>query len=97
MSAVDGIGLPELRATLDRILEQLPEPATNARVRLWVDRSFTITGAGTVATGTLAAGTLAAGDRLELLGPERVHPVVIRGLQSRGEPYSTSVRCPGWR
>lgn len=89
VSAVDGTGLPELRATLDRILEQLPEPATNARVRLWVDRSFTITGAGTVATGTLAAGTLAAGDRLELLGPERVHPVVIRGLQSRGEPYST--------
>ena len=58
-------------------------------MRLWVDRSFTITGAGTVATGTLAAGTLAVGDRLELLGTERTRSVVIRGLQSRGEPYST--------
>ncbi len=89
VSAADGTGLAELRAALDRVLEQVPEPATTARVRLWVDRSFTITGAGTVATGTLAAGTLARGDRLELLGTERVRSVVIRGLQSRGEPYPT--------
>ena len=59
VSAVDGTGLTELRAALDRVLQQVPEPATTARVRLWVDRSFTITGAGTVVTGTLAAGTLA--------------------------------------
>ena len=89
VSAVDGTGLAELRAALDRVLDQVPEPAPNARVRLWVDRSFTITGAGTVATGTLAAGTLAVGDRLELLGTERTRSVVIRGLQSRGEPHST--------
>jgi selenocysteine-specific elongation factor len=87
VSAVDGTGLTELRATLDRVLAQVPAPATTARLRLWVDRSFTITGAGTVVTGTLAAGTLARGDRLDLLGAERVRPVVIRGLQSRGEPY----------
>lgn len=54
-SAVDGTGLAELRATLDRVLGQLPAPDTTARVRLWVDRSFTITGAGTVVTGTLTA------------------------------------------
>jgi selenocysteine-specific elongation factor len=89
VSAVDGTGLTELRAALDRVLEQVPAPATSPRVRLWVDRSFTITGAGTVVTGTLAAGTLARGDRLDLLGPERVLSVVIRGLQSRGEPYPT--------
>jgi selenocysteine-specific elongation factor len=89
VSAIDGTGLAELRAALDRVLDEVPDPETNARVRLWVDRSFTITGAGTVATGTLAAGTLTGGDRLELFGAERVRSVVIRGLQSRGEPYST--------
>jgi len=89
VSAVDGTGLTELRGALDCVLEQVPEPETSARVRLWVDRSFTITGAGTVVTGTLAAGTLARGDRLDLLGPERMRSVVIRGLQSRGEPYPT--------
>ncbi|MEM6110025.1 selenocysteine-specific translation elongation factor [Mycobacterium sp. 050272] len=87
VSAVDGTGLIELRATLDRVLGQLPAPETTARVRLWVDRSFTITGAGTVVTGTLAAGTLARGDRLNVLDANQPQSVVIRGLQSRGEPY----------
>ena len=89
VSAVDGTGLGELREVLDGVLAEVPEPAIATRVRLWVDRAFTITGAGTVATGTLAAGTLAGGDRLELLGAERARSVVVRGLQSRGEPYST--------
>jgi selenocysteine-specific elongation factor len=89
VSAVDGTGLAELRSTLDHVLEQLPAPETNTRVRLWVDRSFTITGAGTVVTGTLAAGTVARGDRLDLLGANQPQSVVIRGLQSRGEPYPT--------
>ncbi len=88
VSAVDGSGLAELRAVLDRVLAQLPPPETTARLRLWVDRSFTITGAGTVVTGTLAAGALATGDRLDLLGAQRTRSVVIRGLESRGEPYS---------
>ncbi|MCV7410296.1 selenocysteine-specific translation elongation factor [Mycobacterium florentinum] len=89
VSAVAGTGLTELRATLDRVLGQLPGPETTARVRLWVDRSFTITGAGTVVTGTLAAGTVARGDRLDVLGADQPQSVVIRGLQSRGEPYPT--------
>ena len=87
VSAVDGTGLNELRAALDRVLAHLPEPETTARVRLWVDRSFTITGAGTVVTGTLAAGTLARGDELELIGSKELRSLVIRNLQSRGDPY----------
>jgi selenocysteine-specific elongation factor len=86
VSAVDGSGLPELRATLDDVLGAMPAPAATARVRLWVDRSFTITGAGTVVTGTLTAGTLADGDRLDLIG-RRPRETVIRGLESRGEPF----------
>ena len=89
VSAVDGTGITELTAALDRVLAQLPAPDTTARLRLWVDRSFTITGAGTVVTGTLAAGTLARGDRLDLVGGQRVRSVAVRGLQSRGEPYPT--------
>jgi selenocysteine-specific elongation factor len=89
VSTVDGTGLSELCTTLDSVLAQVPAPETTARLRLWVDRCFTITGAGTVVTGTLAAGTLAGGDKLQLLGAERARAVVIRGLQSRGEPYPT--------
>jgi selenocysteine-specific elongation factor len=56
---------------------------------LWVDRSFTITGSGTVVTGTLAAGTLTQGDRLQLLGHDGSRSVVVRGLQSRDTSYSS--------
>ncbi|WP_018602270.1 selenocysteine-specific translation elongation factor [Mycobacterium sp. 155] len=87
VSAVDGTGLSELRTTLDDVLSALPAPSATARVRLWVDRSFTITGSGTVVTGTLAAGTLAEGDRLQLIGRRRVREAVVRGLESRNQPY----------
>ncbi|NUP60189.1 MAG: selenocysteine-specific translation elongation factor [Pseudarthrobacter sp.] len=87
VSAVDGTGLGDLRATLDAVLAAVPAPATTGRVRLWVDRSFTITGSGTVVTGTLAAGTLAQGDRLQLLGHTGSRHVVVRGLQSRDTSY----------
>lgn len=89
VSAIDGTGLAELRTTLDGVLAQVPAPTTTGRVRLWVDRSFTITGSGTVVTGTLAAGTLAQGDRLELLGHLESRSVVVRGLQSRDTSYAS--------
>ena len=73
-------GLPELRSTLGRLVTELPAPTTDGRVRLWVDRSFTIRGAGTVVTGTLGAGSLSVGDTLQLGHRE----VRIRGLQSLG-------------
>ena len=65
-----------------------PSPTPRADVRLWVDRAFTIRGAGTVVTGTLPAGRLRVDDELELHGAD--HPprrVTVRGLQSLGEPH----------
>lgn len=88
VSAVAGTGLTDLRGALDDVLADLPAPPRHARVRLWVDRSFTITGAGTVVTGTLTAGTLSRGDTLELHNADRTGPVTVRGLQSRGETRS---------
>jgi selenocysteine-specific elongation factor len=85
VSAVDGTGLDDLRIALDQVLAEVPAPVTQDRLRLWVDRSFTIAGSGTVVTGTLAAGTISRGDTLELLGPHGTRQVGVRGLQSRGE------------
>jgi selenocysteine-specific elongation factor len=84
VSAVTGAGLDDLRAALDRLVARLPAPDLDAPVRLWVDRSFTIKGAGTVVTGTLGAGRLRSGDELELAANDR--PVRVRGLQSLGAP-----------
>ncbi|WP_344809711.1 selenocysteine-specific translation elongation factor [Microlunatus ginsengisoli] len=82
VSAVTGAGLPELRAALDALVAGLPSPPASDRVRLFVDRCFTIRGAGTVVTGTLAAGRLEVGEEIEIFpGGRRAR---IRGLQSLG-------------
>ncbi|GAB2671945.1 selenocysteine-specific translation elongation factor [Saccharopolyspora gloriosae] len=84
VSGRTGAGLGRLRAALCALAGRLPAPDSAAAVRLWIDRAFTIRGAGTVVTGTLAAGSLRTGDRL------RLHPggqdVAVRALHSLGEP-----------
>ncbi|ANS78665.1 Selenocysteine-specific translation elongation factor [Serinicoccus hydrothermalis] len=86
VSARTGEGLEDLRSLLDSCVAGMPVPPADAPVRLWVDRSFTVRGAGTVVTGTLPAGSVAAGDRLLLTSargsPRR--PVLVRGLQTLG-------------
>jgi selenocysteine-specific elongation factor len=84
VSSVTGAGLPELRAALARLAAALPVPDAAAPVRLWVDRSFSIRGSGTVITGTLPAGTVSTGQEL-LLTPS-MRPARIRGIESLNEP-----------
>ncbi|RAO28544.1 Selenocysteine-specific elongation factor [Micromonospora noduli] len=83
VSVLSGACLPELRGAVDRLAAQLPAPVVDDPVRLWVDRSFTVRGSGTVVTGTLGAGRLRVGDELELAGADE--PVRVRGLHSLGE------------
>lgn len=84
VSAVTGQGMGELRTRLDEVVAGARQPEATDRVRLWIDRSFTISGAGTIVTGTLAAGRIRPEDRLQLSGAERDGEVVVRGVQSRG-------------
>ena len=88
VSGTTGAGLDELRVALARLVAELPVPDPAADVRLWVDRAFTIRGAGTVLTGTLPAGRLAVGDEL-LLEPGG-RRVTVRGLQSLGRPVGSA-------
>jgi len=84
VSAVTGEGIPALREALDHLVTTAREPSPRERVRLWIDRSFSVTGAGTVVTGTLGGGTVSREDPLELCGQERGGEAVVRGLQSHG-------------
>jgi len=77
---VVGTDLNKVRAALVSLVDGLPPPDRDADVRLWVDRSFSVRGAGTVVTGTLTAGTIRVGDELEHAGRR----VTVRGLQSLG-------------
>ena len=79
-SSVTGDGLDELREALDQTLDAAGPPDDEGRARLWVDRVFTIKGAGTVVTGTLAGGGLQEGDEVEL-SPDEVK-ARVRSIQS---------------
>jgi selenocysteine-specific elongation factor len=66
VSAKTGQGLDELRAAIAVVCDGVEREAADRPTRLYVDRSFTLRGIGTVVTGTLRSGTLGAGDELRL-------------------------------
>lgn len=84
VSAVTGAGLDELRDALGELVQRLPPADPSARLRLWVDRSFSRRGAGTVVTGTLGAGRLAVGDVVTV--SRTGVSARVRALQSAGRP-----------
>ncbi|WAL39609.1 SelB C-terminal domain-containing protein [Brevibacterium sp. BRM-1] len=86
VAAPTGAGLADFTAALDTVLARAPQPDPRARLRLWIDRSFPISGAGTVVTGTLAAGSLAVGERLEIAAAGDLLTAEVRGLQSEDRP-----------
>ncbi len=79
VSALTGFGLDELRAALEARVAELPPPPEQ-RPRLWIDRAFTVAGAGTVVTGTLLGGSVSLDDRLTLFPGET--EVRVRSIQS---------------
>ncbi|HEX5995048.1 MAG TPA: selenocysteine-specific translation elongation factor [Jiangellales bacterium] len=89
VSARTGVGLARLRAALDDLVARLPASDASAPVRLWVDRSFSIRGAGLVVTGTLAAGTVRSGDTLELARTSG--RFVVREVQSLNQRVDEAV------
>ena len=82
VSAPTGEGIAALRQVLDEVLAAAPAPDEQAPVRLWVDRAFSVKGAGTVVTGTLAAGSLRVGDSLKVATAGGERDVEVRGLHS---------------
>lgn len=77
---VDDLGIEDLRAELDDLVDRTPAAADLRRPRLWVDRAFAARGAGTVVTGTLTGGQIRVDDELELR--PRGAAVRVRALQS---------------
>lgn len=89
VSAHTGEGLDHLRTRLDQMLATLPLPDPQAPARLWLDRVFTVRGAGTVATGTLVSGRIREGDLLRVARTGA--DVTVRGLQCLREPVPEAV------
>ncbi len=87
-SALTGEGLDDLRAALDAMVAAAPPAEQTGRVRQFVDRVFTIRGAGTVVTGTLTGGPLEVGREVEIYPTG--HRARVRGLQSHKRPLETA-------
>ena len=84
VSARTGSGMDELRTAIGALAARLPVPDPATDVRLWVDRAFTVRGAGTVVTGTLPAGRVRVDGELELVTADGMQRVSVRALQSLG-------------
>ena len=93
VSALTRDGLPELVTAIEGILDSTVQKRDLGRPRLPIDRSFTISGFGTVVTGTLIDGNLEVGEEMELVVSG--HPARIRGLQTHRQKVEVAV--PGTR
>lgn len=93
VSTVTGEGISELRDALDEALMPLAARLDKGKPRLAVDRVFTMTGFGTVATGTMLDGSFRLDDEVVIL-PSGVKSR-IRGLQSHQK--RESIAFPGSR
>ena len=93
VSAVTGDGLPELVSTIQELLQETVPKKDLGRPRLPIDRSFTMTGFGTVVTGTLIDGTLSVGQEVELVLSGKT--TRVRGLQTHRKKLNQA--SPGTR
>ena len=71
VSAATGAGIPELKTRLLEEAESRPEKAARGTFRMSIDRSFTLSGSGTVVTGTVLSGRVRTGDQIIVL-PQRL-------------------------
>ncbi len=106
VSALEGTGLEELLAAVERRVSALPgrAHADAGPVRLHVDRSFTLKGIGTVVTGTLWSGRLAVGDVVQILPrgltarvrSVQVHDVAVEHADA-GQRVALNLAGVSWR
>ncbi len=88
VSAREKLGLTELLDLLAESIKELPARDSAGPVRLPVDRSFSISGFGTVVTGTLVSGTVRTGEQLEILPLGK--QARVRELQVHGEKVESA-------
>jgi selenocysteine-specific elongation factor len=100
VSSRTGQGLDEFRRALVATAANLGSRGTDGAARLPVDRTFSVTGFGTVVTGTLVSGRLRTDDEIIVAPGER--RLKIRGIQVHGarEPEAVAgqraaVNLPG--
>ena len=96
VSVVASTGLDEIRLALDALIaesQRANATRNRNRPRLWVDRSFSARGAGTVVTGTLIDGSIKLDDELTVIRTQQ--RVRVREIQQHEQ--SANELAPGHR
>lgn len=86
-STITGAGIEQLKAQLGQLDDKAEASEPPDAFRMAIDRSFTISGHGTVVTGTIASGTVTVGDELELMPDART--VRVRSMQRHDRSVET--------
>ena len=84
VSALIGEGVEALRAHLEEVALAAPDRGAGKRFRLAIDRVFTLSGVGVVATGTVLSGSVHVGDRIQL-SPSGLF-ARVRSLHAQNRP-----------
>ena len=85
LSSVTGQGVDDLIIQIEKKAERINSNKTLSKPRLAIDRSFVISGFGSVVTGTLIEGSLDIGQEVELVKSNQIGR--IRGLHIHNKPY----------
>ena len=85
LSSVTGQGVDDLIIEIEKKAERINSNKTLSKPRLAIDRSFVISGFGSVVTGTLIEGSLDIGQEVELVKSNQIGR--IRGLHIHNKPY----------
>ena len=85
LSSVTGQGVDDLIIQIEKKAERINSNKTLSKPRLAIDRSFVISGFGSVVTGTLIEGSLDIGQEVELVKSKQIGR--IRGLHIHNKPY----------
>ena len=86
VAAREGRGLDELKTALAAIMAKQQHAHHEGALRMPVDRSFTVKGAGTVVTGSLWSGRAGVGDTVCVLPSGK--KTRVRSIQIHGESVS---------
>jgi selenocysteine-specific elongation factor len=88
-SATTGVGINALISHIENLVVAATAHESTSPARLFIDRVFTIRGAGTVVTGTLEGSPVSIGDDLQIARTRQI--VRVREVQTLDASVST---CP---
>jgi selenocysteine-specific elongation factor len=89
VSNITGEGYPEFLAAMNKAVDACESRQVDGLFRLWVERSFTIRGFGTVVSGIPSSGQISVGDELRIARTGRT--ARVRGVEVYGRESQTGM------